>query len=98
MADARRVTVDCQPDGPGWRCTVTVGMDARASRHEVTVSREQLARLAPTGITVDRLVEASFDFLLSREPRESILRAFDLPEIGRYFPEYEQKIRQRLGA
>lgn len=90
--------MDCQPDGPGWRCAVTVGTDARASRHEVTVSREELDRLAPTGITVDRLVEASFDFLLSREPRESVLRSFDLPVISRYFPDYEPEIRRRLGG
>jgi hypothetical protein len=98
MADSRGVTVDCQTDGTGWRCTVTVGTDARASRHEVTVSREDLARLAPTGITVEGLVEASFDFLLAREPRESILRTFDLAVISRYFPDYELEIRQRLGG
>lgn len=38
------------------------------------------------------LVEASFAFLLEREPKESILREFDLTVIGRYFPEYEQEI------
>ena len=97
MADAQVITVDCRSDGPGWRCTVTVGTDARASRHEVTVSREDLARLAPTGIAVERLVEASFEFLLAREPRESILRTFDLPAISRYFPDYEREIRRRLG-
>ena len=31
-------------------------------------------------------------FLLAREPRESILGRFDLPLIGRYFPEYEREI------
>lgn len=98
MADAGAVTVDCQSDGPGWRCTVTVGTDDRASRHTVTVSRENLARLAPTEITVEALVEASFDFLLAREPRESILRSFDLPLISRYFPDYEQEIRRLLGG
>jgi hypothetical protein len=97
MADSGAVAVDCQSDGAGWRCTVTVGTDARASRHEVTVSREDLARLAP-GVTVERLVEASFEFLLAREPRESILRSFELPVISRYFPDYELEIRQRLGG
>ena len=98
MPDPSVVTVDCQSDGPGWRCTVTVGTDARASRHEVTVSSEDLARLAPKGITVERLVEASFDFLLAHEPRESILRSFELPVISHYFSDYEPEIRQRLGG
>jgi hypothetical protein len=42
------------------------------------------------------LVEASFAFLLEREPNESILRTFDLTVIGRYFPDYEREIGQRL--
>ena len=42
------------------------------------------------------LVRDSFDFLLEREPRESILRAFELSEIGRYFPEWEAEIRRRV--
>lgn len=38
----------------------------------------------------------SFRFLLEREPNTSILSSFDLPVIGRYFPEYEREIRERL--
>ena len=38
------------------------------------------------------LVRRSFVFLLEREPKESILRSFDLPVIGRYFPDYEREI------
>jgi len=38
---------------------------------------------------VDELVRASFDFLLAREPKESILKAFDLAVIKRYFPDYD---------
>ena len=40
----------------------------------------------------------SFEFLLEREAKESILSRFDLPLIGRYFPEYEKEIRKRLGV
>jgi hypothetical protein len=36
--------------------------------------------------------------MLEREPRESILREFELPVIGRYFPEYEREIQRRLGG
>lgn len=98
MADAEAIAVECEPGESGWRCTVTAGTDPDASRHEVTVSREDLARLAPPGIAVERLVEASFEFLLAREPRESILRSFDLSAISRYFPDYEREIRQHLGG
>jgi hypothetical protein len=37
---------------------------------------------------------AGFEFLLARESKESILRSFALPEIGRYFPEFEREIKR----
>jgi hypothetical protein len=90
------IIVSCEPDGDDWRCTVTIGGDPAATRHQVAVSDEDLVRLAPTGTSVERMVEASFAFLLEREPRESILRRFDLSEISRYFPEYEPELRKAL--
>jgi hypothetical protein len=59
----------------------------------VPVSAADLARLAPGADSPEDLVGRSFAFLLVREPKESILRRFDLIEIGRYFPEYERTIR-----
>ena len=41
-------------------------------------------------------MKRSFQFLLEREPKESILKQFDLQVIGRYFPEYEREIQRRL--
>jgi hypothetical protein len=64
----------------------------------VVVSAGTLRELAPADPTPDRLVEASFGYLLEREPRESILREFELPVIGRYFPDFETEIRRRLGG
>ncbi len=75
---------------------MTVGNDPAASTHHVRVAADDLERLAGPKVTVERLVEESFAFLLERESRESILREFDLPLIGRYFPEYESEIRRRL--
>jgi len=42
------------------------------------------------------LIEESFRFLLEREPNTSILSSFELPLIGKYFPQYEREIRKRL--
>jgi hypothetical protein len=91
------ITVACRPGGDDWRCTVTVGEDSGATRHEVSVRADDVQRLG-SGPTADELVRASFEFLLEREPRESILRTFELSVIGRYFPEYEREILQRLGG
>jgi hypothetical protein len=64
--------------------------------HEVTVTPLDVQRFAPPGATAEDLVEASFEFLLERESKESILSRFELPVIARYFPEYPTEIRRRL--
>jgi hypothetical protein len=75
-----------------------VVVEERGTRttHDVTVTPEAAARYAPAGTAVERLLEASFGFLLERESKESILSTFDLPVIERYFPEYPGVIRQAL--
>jgi hypothetical protein len=92
------IEVECSPAADGWTCRVTVGRDAGQTVHEVTVSAADLDRFAPAAAEPDALVEASFRFMLEREPREAILRRFELPVIERYFPEYPAEIRRRLDA
>lgn len=58
----------------------------------MAVRPADLARLVPDATEPSDLVRRSFEFLLAREPKESILRSFELPVIGRYFPEYERSI------
>ena len=90
------VTVRCEATDDGWHCSVTVGADADATAHEVSLDRGTLDDLAP-GVTPDELVRASFEFLLEREPREAIMRRFELPLIGRFFADYPDEIRGRFG-
>ncbi|HVM25763.1 MAG TPA: hypothetical protein VM253_10245 [Candidatus Limnocylindrales bacterium] len=102
MSEARnaaehRPVVTCEPQDGGWRCTVVIGEDAGATRHEVTVDRETLEDLAPSA-TPEVLVAESFAILLEREPRESIMRRFELPIIGRFFGDYPDEIRRRLAS
>jgi len=53
-------------------------------------------RLTGGKMEPEELVRHSFEFLLEREPKESILGRFDLSVIGRYFPEFEREIKLRL--
>ena len=69
---------------------------ATITRHTVTLSPPDHVRLTDGKISPEVLVERSFEFLLEREPNTSILGSFDLPVIGRYFPEYESEIGKRL--
>lgn len=89
--------VRCEPIEGGWQCRVTVGDDADATTHEVSVDRETLEDLAP-GATPEDIVRVSFEFLLEREPRESIMRRFELPIIGRFFGDYRDEVERRLSA
>lgn len=69
---------------------------ATTTTHKVTVTAPYYEKLTGKRVTPEVLVEKSFRFLLDRESNTSILRAFDLPVIGRYFPEYERVIKGML--
>ena len=64
--------------------------DARGeSHHRVTMPDDDAARWAKLGAEPARCVEAAMRFLLDREPKESILGAFDMGVIRRYFPDFD---------
>ncbi len=75
---------------------VTVSEGRSKSVHTVSVSEDELRRFGE-GSSPEALLEESFRFLLEREPKESILERFRLSVIERYFPEYADEIRRRLG-
>ncbi len=74
---------------------VTVRGDV-TTQHEVSASPSYCEKLTGGRASPEILIERSFEFLLERESNRSILSRFDLPVIGRYFPEYERTIRQRF--
>jgi hypothetical protein len=82
-------------DDTTFKVTVTSGS---TTTHTVTVSPDYYQKLTGGGVPAETLVEKSFEFLLEREPNTSILSRFDLPVIGRYFPEYEREIGKTLGS
>jgi hypothetical protein len=75
---------------------VTVKEGRSETRHKVTLSKADYERLTDGDVSPEDLVTESFHFLLEREPKESILRSFDLTVISRYFAEYERQIKNRL--
>jgi len=66
------------------------------SVHQVALDPKEHARLAGATADPEKLIRKSFEFLLEREPKESILKRFDLSIISRYFPEYEREIKKML--
>jgi hypothetical protein len=92
------VSVDCRPVGEGWTCQVSVSDNGSRTDHELSVSRSELARFAPGAVEPEALVREAFAFLLEREPKEAILRRFEISAIGRYFPSFPDDIVRRLGS
>ena len=70
--------------------------DTSQTSHRVTLREADRVRLGGKDVSAEQLIEESFRFLLEHESNTSILRSFDLPVIGKYFPEYEREIRKRL--
>ena len=75
---------------------VAVGDEQGESRHQVTMATEMCTRLTQDRCTPEACIEAAFRFLLDREPKESILRRFDVSVIARYFPEFEKELPRYL--
>jgi hypothetical protein len=80
----------------GERDGIFVVVVDESSEHHVSVPDGYLDRLGLAGVDGAAIVRASFEFLLEREPKESILRSFELSVIERYFPEYPAEIFRRL--
>lgn len=93
-------TIDVRPlaEGDPFRFEVTVREGAGQTRHQVTMSRQMWQRLTAGQHAPERCLEAAFRFLIDREPKEAILRSFDVQVISRYFPEFERELPGYLAA
>jgi hypothetical protein len=91
MIEVRRVA-----EGDPLQFEVVIRDQGGESRHDVTMARETASRLTRGKHTPEQCVEAAFRFLLDREPKESILRRFDITVISRYFPEFDRELPRYL--
>jgi hypothetical protein len=90
--------IDVTPIGSA-EFQVEVTDDQGTSEHRVTVPAGYPAELGVAGgVSLADLVRESFRFLLEREPKEQILRTFELDVIERYFPEYRERIGDRVAG
>jgi hypothetical protein len=89
------VTVTPCP-GSGFTFDVIVGDLRGESQHRVTIEANEAERWAKLGAEPSRCAEAVMRFLLDREPRESIMSAFDMGVVRRYFPEFDEAFPRYL--
>jgi hypothetical protein len=90
------IQVEKKNAGDPMEFVVTVREGGGETRHEVTMKSATYEKLAGGKASAEECVRAAFAFLLDREPKESILRQFDVTVIGRYFPELEREIGKYL--
>jgi len=89
-----RIEMKAQDDG--WEFHVTVMEGRSQTSYRVTMSKATYERLTEGVVSPEACVKQAFEFLLEREPKESILRQFDITKISYYFPDFEPKLKQRL--
>tara|TARA_B100000989_G_scaffold296443_1_gene279705 strand:+ start:241 stop:510 length:270 start_codon:yes stop_codon:yes gene_type:complete len=58
------------------------------TEHIVILPDETLKTLTKNLKTKEELLKFSFEFLLEKEENTSILKAFELSEISKYFPDF----------
>ncbi len=91
MADIEVTQISKDEKGGVYR--VNVSEHGSVSVHEVRVPAADFNVLTDGTMSEEQLLRASFEFLLEREPKESILRDFDIMTIARYFPEYPDAMK-----
>jgi hypothetical protein len=98
-----RISVITLPpsDDISWRYEIEITeSDGSGSQttHQVTMDKNYYMDLTENGrIIPEEFVKKSFEFLLERESKDSILRRFDIAQINDFFPEYEKEIKKSLG-
>ena len=80
-----------------WGFSVSIGeKDDANSVKKVTLEKKYWQHLTGGNIEPTDLIERSFQFLLERETKESILKEFNLSVINQYFTEYEETIQKEI--
>ncbi len=92
--------IEVKPVGRGaaFEFDVVVRESGSLCRYRVTLEPDLWERLVGGRVAPERVLQSAFAFLLDREPKEAILRRFDLAVISRYFPEFESELPRYLAA
>jgi hypothetical protein len=68
----------------------------KQTTHRVHMSQAYYRQLCGATVTHEFVLVQAFRFLLERESNTAILTEFDLTSVGRYFPEFEAEITNRI--
>ena len=91
--DGMRVTETNQRED-GWTFLVELGHGEGLIEYLVDVDKEFWTRLTNRRMEPADLVTFTFKFLLDKEPKERILRRFNIADVAGHFPAFENDIRR----
>lgn len=72
--------------------SVILDQKGRVSKYTITVDETYIERMTDGSVSPETFILASFNFLLSKEDSSHILPEFDLEDICRFYPEFEDEI------
>ncbi len=93
---AVQISVEGKTEGTTWEFQVRLAEEASETRHRVRLAKSYYEKLTGGKVSPEEFVRQAFEFLLAREPKEAILRTFDISVINRYFPEYEGEMQRKF--
>ncbi|MFN2544920.1 MAG: hypothetical protein ABR600_10205 [Actinomycetota bacterium] len=79
-------------NGDSFTFEVTIEAAGSSSRHVVTLSSADYDAQGDRFSEPGEFVRRCMEYLLEREPKESILPNFDVSEIGTYFPDFKRDL------
>lgn len=91
------IDVTTEVDGNNcWEYEVSVADQEKSFDYKVTLSWSDYDLWSHGRVAPQRVVQAAFEFLLSRESASSILSTFDCSVIRRYFPEVDRELPKMI--
>ena len=85
--------IDLEPEH--FEVRVTEG--SSTTSHRVRLAPDLLAELGLGDVEPERLLRETFAFLLDRESASEIMSEFSLDDVARFFPEFYDELRARVG-
>ncbi len=70
--------------------------DSGETIHKVTITNEDVLELSENELSKEELLRLSFEFLLTKEPKEHILPRFNIMIIANYFPDYKDWLKSKI--
>lgn len=93
--DGIRVSETNQSEN-SWTFLVELGHGDGLIEYWVDVDKDYWTWLTNRRVEPSGLVELAFKFLLEKEPKESILRKFNLADIAGHFSTFESEMKKYL--